>query len=221
MPNDPNLPAPDFAQFRTDYEHRSLLEHEVNADPLRQFLAWLNDAIAVKCRQPNAMTLATCTRDGMPSARIMLLKGLDEDGFVFYSNYASAKGKTLAANPRAALLFFWPELERQVRVEGDVSRIPAAESDAYFQSRPPEAKLGTLASPQSRPVASRQTLEQNFEELHKRFPDAKVERPANWGGYRLNPWRFEFWQGRLYRLHDRIEYQREGVKRWIIRRLAP
>lgn len=221
MPNENDPVVPDVVKLRLDYQQRALLEHEVDADPFRQFLCWLNDAIAVKAYEPSAMILATCTRDGMPSARVMLLKAVDEDGFVFYSNYASAKGKTLESNSRAALLFFWPELERQVRVEGEVARLPAAESDAYFQSRPLVARLGVLASQQSQVVDSRHILERRLEELRKLYPDGNVQRPPNWGGYRLKPWRMEFWQGRPDRLHDRLEYQREGVARWIIRRLAP
>ncbi|MDB5173972.1 MAG: pyridoxamine-phosphate oxidase [Phycisphaerales bacterium] len=217
----PFIPAPDFARLRIEYRQRSLTESDVDPDPVRQFLAWLNEAVAAKANEPNAFTLATSTRDGIPSARVVLLKGMSDAGFVFFTNYLSRKGEELDANPHAAMAFWWPELERQVRVEGEVARTSAAESDAYFNSRPPDARVGSAASPQSRPVASREELEELERALWKAYPRGEVPRPAHWGGYRLNPRRLEFWQGRPGRLHDRIEYVRDEHSGWVRRRLAP
>ncbi len=198
-----------------------LLESTVNPDPVEQFRTWLAAAEAAGFINPEAMTLATATPDGRPSARMVLLKGVDERGFVFFTNYESRKAAELDANPRAALVFYWPALERQVRVEGRVERTTAAESDAYFRSRPWGSRLGALASPQSRVIPGRDVLERRMEELLRQYPDHDIPRPAHWGGYRLIPVLFEFWQGQPNRLHDRLCYERHDDGSWDIRRLAP
>lgn len=212
---------PDLSRLRMEYQQRSLSDADVDPDPLRQFVAWFQEALMAKAHEPNAMTLATSTADGVPSARIVLLKGVDQETFVFFTNYLSRKGRELDQNPRAALVFYWPELERQVRVEGDVVRTSAAESDAYFASRPPASRIGSAASDQSQPIASRDVLEARVKELRAQFPTGDIPRPPEWGGYRLRPRRLEFWQGRPSRLHDRIEYRREDSSKWAVRRLAP
>ncbi|HEY3039749.1 MAG TPA: pyridoxamine 5'-phosphate oxidase [Pyrinomonadaceae bacterium] len=196
-------------------------EKTVDRDPLRLFQRWFDDAIASGSRLPESMTLATATEDGRPSARVVLLKQVDHDGFVFYTNYRSAKAKELENNPQAALVFYWVGLDRQVRVEGAVERVSAEESDDYFKTRPRESQLGALASPQSEVIESREVLEKNFRELDKLYEDRPVDRPANWGGYRLKPDRIEFWQNRPGRLHDRILYERQADDSWTIKRLAP
>lgn len=221
MSDDPTPAALDLARLRTDYRQRSLSEPEADPDPLRQFAAWFNECLAAKATEPNAMTLATCGADGAPSARIVLLKGLEGGAFVFYTNYLSQKSRDLEQNPRAALVFWWPELERQVRVEGDVSKTSDAEADAYFYSRPRDSQIGSAASPQSQVIASRKVLEDRMRELESSYPAGNVPRPPHWGGYRLSPRRLEFWQGRPSRVHDRIEYVRQADSRWQIRRLAP
>jgi len=194
-------------------------ESALARDPVAQFASWLADAVRAGVALPNAMTLATATASGRPSARAVLLKGFDERGFVFYTNYDSRKGRELADNPRAMLLFCWEELERQVRIEGAVERTGAAESDAYFASRPLGARLSAIVSPQSDPVASRGDLEAKLAAAAKRLaPDPK--RPEHWGGYRVVPEGFEFWQGRPDRLHDRLRYRRAG-EGWVVDRLAP
>lgn len=210
----------DFMRFRIEYSQKSLSESDVDADPVRQFRKWFDEAVAAKAHEPNVMTLATASPDGVPSARIVLLKDIDERGFSFYTNYQSRKGRELESNPRAALVFYWPELERQVRVDGTVERTSAEESDAYFARRPGLSRIGAVASPQSQVVPDRKFLEDRFAELEQRHPDGNVPRPAHWGGYRVVPARLEFWQGRPSRLHDRIEYVKEGA-RWTARRVAP
>ena len=213
--------VPEFALMRVEYMLKSLDEKEVDPDPIRQFLAWLNEAIKVGANEPNAMTLATATRDGIPSARIVLLKGVDDRGLSFFTNYNSRKGHELAENPQAALLFFWHELERQVRFEGTIERTSAQESAEYFASRPVDAQVGSAASPQSEPIASREVLEMRQRELREKYPDGPIPCPPHWGGYRLRPNRMELWQGRASRVHDRIEYLRDEKGAWKCGRLAP
>jgi pyridoxamine 5'-phosphate oxidase len=196
-------------------------EQTIARDPIAQFRMWLDDAMAAGIHLAEAMTLATATKDGKPSARMVLLKQADARGFVFFTNYNSAKASDLDANPFAALVFYWPQLERQVRIEGTVSRVSPAESDEYFQTRPRDSQIGALASPQSEVIFNREVLEQRFRELDEHYRDRPIERPANWGGYRLEPARIEFWKGRSGRLHDRILYEREADGSWTIVRLAP
>jgi pyridoxamine 5'-phosphate oxidase len=196
-------------------------ERTIEHDPLKLFQSWLDDAMAAGIHLAEAMTLATATPSGKPSARLVLLKQADDEGFVFYTNYKSMKARELDANPQAALVFYWPQLERQVRVEGTVERTSAAESDAYFTTRPRESQIGALASPQSEVVASREILQQKVDELEKLYEGRDVERPAHWGGYRLRAERIEFWKGRPGRLHDRILYERQTDGNWSIKRLAP
>jgi pyridoxamine 5'-phosphate oxidase len=195
-------------------------EKSIDPDPIKQFQAWLNDAIAAKLPLPEAMTLATATPDGKPSARMILLKQVDADGFVFFTNYRSAKAEQLDANPYAAMVFYWAVLDRQVRVEGSVVRISAQESRDYFKTRPRESQIGAWASAQSTVIPGRDVLEQRAKELEALYCDREVDCPEHWGGYRLKPERIEFWKSRVGRLHDRILYQRSGDG-WTITRLAP
>jgi len=209
-------------QWRRDYEAESPLStEEMAADPIEQFTAWFNEAAEADFIEPNAMTLATCGADGRPSARIVLLKEYDRQGFVFYTSYASAKAAELHDNPRAELLFFWDKLNKSVRINGSVVKVPAETSDAYFATRPIKSQLGAWASHQSQPIDSRDTLRQRFEEALERFGEGDVPRPDDWGGYRVVPERFEFWQGQRSRLHDRIEYTKTRDGDWRIRRLSP
>jgi pyridoxamine 5'-phosphate oxidase len=213
-----------IAHLRTDYKRATLDESQVDADPYRQFARWFDEALKAKIPEANAMTLATAGPDGRPAARIVLLKSFDPRGFVFFTNYASRKGHELAAHPQAALLFYWVELERQVRIEGIVGTVDAAESDEYFASRPRPSQLGAWASPQSQTVADRAALEARFAEVEARYKKASdaVPRPPQWGGYRLAPETLEFWQGRRSRMHDRIRYRRNVESGgWTIDRLAP
>jgi pyridoxamine 5'-phosphate oxidase len=208
-----------IADLRREYSLAGLREKELDSDPFRQFEVWFREAMEAHVYETNAMTLATATKTGRPSARIVLLKGVDDRGFVFYTNYASRKGGELEANPRAALLFHWPELGRQVRAEGPVERVTREESESYARSRAPGSRLSALASPQSRPVPSREWLEERVAEL-AREPDA----PAvgdEWGGYRLAPDAWEFWQHRPDRLHDRFRYLPAEPGGWLIERLGP
>ena len=196
-------------------------ERLIDPDPVKQFQQWFDDAINAKLPLPEAMSLATVTSDGKPTSRMVLLKGVDLNGFVFYTNYRSTKAKELDANPNAALVFFWPQLERQVRVEGPVTRTSAAESREYFATRPRGSQIGAWASPQSEVIATRTELEKRKAEFEERYRDREVEWPEHWGGYRLKPDRIEFWKGRPDRLHDRILYAREADGTWSIKRLAP
>ncbi|HTG95508.1 MAG TPA: pyridoxamine 5'-phosphate oxidase [Pyrinomonadaceae bacterium] len=195
-------------------------EQTIDREPINQFKRWFEDAVASGMKLPEAMTLATATRDGKPSARVVLLKGVDSDGFVFYTNYRSAKARDLEANPHAALVFYWSQFDRQVRVEGTVERVSTEESRAYFKTRPRESQIGAWASPQSNVIENREVLEARVAELEQLYGDGELECPEHWGGYRVKPTRIEFWKGRLGRLHDRIVYERDGTH-WNINRLAP
>ena len=208
-----------IADIRKDYALRRLEESDADADPLRQFRQWLDEAIRAEVPEPTAMTLATADAAGRPSARVVLLKGVDERGFVFFTNYQSRKGIELATRPHAALVFFWKELERQVRIEGDIEKVSVADNDAYYRSRPLGSRIGAWASPQSQPIESREWLEARVREAEAKHGE-NPQRPSHWGGYRLVPDALEFWQGRQSRLHDRIAYKRQASV-WARTRLAP
>jgi pyridoxamine 5'-phosphate oxidase len=209
-----------LAHLRREYARARLDEREVARDPLVQFQHWFDDARRAKLPEPNAMTLATATPDGVPSARVVLLKAADERGFTFFTDYRSRKGQELEANPRAALVFYWGELERQVRITGTVSRLPREESEAYFRTRPRESRLGAWSSHQSTAIPDRATLEARFRNASARYPGDDVPTPPYWGGFVLRPDALEFWQGREGRLHDRVCYRREADG-WRIERLSP
>lgn len=210
-----------IADIRKDYMLHSLNETDVAANPIDQFTTWWDDAVRSEIEEVNAMTLATVTAEGFPSARIVLLKGYTEEGFVFFTNYQSHKGQELAQNPRASLVFFWKALERQVRIEGLTEKISAADSEAYFQSRPVGSRIGAWASPQSTVIPNREVIENNVFELEKKYGSGPVPRPEHWGGYIVKPVSIEFWQGRSSRLHDRILYTAQKDLKWKIERLAP
>jgi pyridoxamine 5'-phosphate oxidase len=209
-----------IADLRKEYSRAILSESSVSADPVGQFAKWFDEAVAANIPEPNAMSVATVGADGRPSSRILLIKQFDANGFTWFTNYDSRKGHDLLQNPHAALLFHWVELERQVRIEGTVERVPEAESEAYFHSRPIKSRIGAVASQQSEPVADRDVLEARFEQVAKQYGE-HPPRPANWGGYRLRPERMEFWQGRRSRLHDRIVYTRRADGGWDCGRLQP
>lgn len=209
-----------IADIRTDYRREALSESDVDADPMAQFHRWFEEAITAEVNEPNAMSLATATPDAYPSVRVVLLKAADARGFVFYTDYRSRKGQELADNPHAALCFFWPELERQVRIAGAVQRVSRAESDEYFQSRPLPSRIGAWTSRQSEPLESREVLESELATNEARFGEGPVPLPDHWGGFRVVPEEIEFWQGRPSRLHDRIQFRKQaGV--WQRRRLSP
>lgn len=211
--------------LRQDYRAASLDISDVETEPFKQFAKWFSEALEVSTDEPNAMTLATVSAEGKPSARVVLLKGFDNQGFVFYTNYSSKKGQDLLQNPNAALCFWWYALERQVRIEGIIEKVTKEESEAYFQSRPRGSQIGAMASPQSQVVIDRIALEQKYAELAQQYGDTEggqpIPKPEFWGGYRLRPQMIEFWQGRRSRLHDRIRYVLTENKAWRIERVAP
>lgn len=209
-----------LADIRNDYTLKSLEISDVSIDPIRQFKLWMEEAIDAEALEVNAMCLSTLGLDGFPNGRIVLLKELDH-GFVFFTNYESEKGIELQANPKASLTFLWAEIERQVRIIGEVSKISEQESDAYFFSRPYGSQIGAWASPQSKVISGREVIEENQHALEEKFTPSTMVRPPHWGGYRLIPHRMEFWQGRPSRLHDRISYTKESSGDWKIVRLAP
>ncbi|MBP5972707.1 pyridoxamine 5'-phosphate oxidase [Brasilonema sp. CT11] len=210
-----------IADLRKDYTLQSLSEKDVNSNPFIQFRQWFDQALAAQLPEPNAMTVATATLNGQPSARIVLLKGFDQRGFIFYTNYNSHKGQELAENPQASLVFWWAELERQVRICGSVEKVSEKESDEYFYSRPLNSRLGAWASEQSQVIKSREVLEQRMQELQIQYQNQDVKRPQHWGGLRVIPTEIEFWQGRSNRLHDRLLYTRLDDGSWKIQRLSP
>ena len=210
-----------LAQMRKEYSQRGLSESEADPNPIQQFRLWLEVALNANLTEPNAMTLATVGADGRPSARMVLLKGVEDAGFVFYTNYASRKGQELAQQPWAALVIYWADLERQVRVEGHVEFLAAEASDAYFHSRPRGSQFGAAVSDQSQVIPGRELLEARLRALEAQYADQAIPRPAHWGGYRVIPKRIEFWQGRPNRLHDRLCYQRREDGGWQIERLSP
>lgn len=209
-----------IADLRKEYSRASLSEEDVHPDPIEQFSKWFGEAIAAQVPEANAMSVSTVGANGRPSSRILLIKDFDQRGFTFFTNYESRKGIELLDNQYAALLFYWIELERQVRIEGRVERISAAENDTYFQSRPLKSRLGAIASSQSRPIDSRATLENRLAQVEQQYGEHPV-RPAHWGGYRLVPDYLEFWQGRPSRFHDRIAYTRQPDGNWQRQRLQP
>jgi pyridoxamine 5'-phosphate oxidase len=210
-----------IADLRKDYTLENLNEEEIDKNPFIQFKVWFNQSVAAQLPEPNAMTLATCTPDGKPSARMVLLKDIDERGFVLFTNYKSQKGQEISVNPHAALVFWWAELERQVRIVGTVEKISSAQSDSYFEVRPPFSRLGAWASNQSEVIYSRDVLEAQLIELQRQYENQEVPRPPHWGGFRVIPQEIEFWQGRSSRLHDRLRYTLVDNGSWKIERLSP
>jgi len=211
----------DLATIRKDYRLQSLSEEDVDTNPIKQFEKWFQQALASGIEEPNAMTLATSTTDGKPSARIVLLKGIKDNGFVFFTNYESKKGKQLHDNPFAGIVFFWKELERQVTIQGEIKKVGEEESDEYFASRPLESRIGAWSSPQSQVIENREVLEKNVAYYSDKYQSQNIPRPSHWGGYILMPTLIEFWQGGAGRLHDRLQYSIDATNSWIIKRLAP
>jgi pyridoxamine 5'-phosphate oxidase len=210
-----------MTKLRREYTDAGLNEQDLDTNPFNQFEQWFQEAIDAKIDLPDAMTLATATKDGIPSARIVLLRGHDERGFVFYTDYESQKGKELAENPNAALVFYWRELDRQVRITGQVSKVSRENSHNYFQSRPVDSRLAALASKQSAVIPDRAVLEERFKQLAAQYQDKEIPLPSDWGGYRLSPNMIEFWSGRPSRLHDRLRYTRQPDDSWRIERISP
>jgi pyridoxamine 5'-phosphate oxidase len=210
-----------IADIRKNYSQKTLSENDVDIDPVKQFDRWWKEAVASEIDEVNAMTLATASADGFPSARIVLLKDLSVDGFSFFTNYNSFKGQQLSENPKACLVFFWKELERQVRITGLIEKLSEDKSNEYFQSRPEGSRIGAIASPQSQVIPGRIWLDEHYQKLEQELKNATMQRPAHWGGYLLKPVIIEFWQGRPSRLHDRIQYTLEENGSWKIERLAP
>ena len=211
-----------IASLRKDYKLQPLNIEDVSASPITQFAKWFEEALKADINEPNAMTVATASKNGIPSARILLLKGFDKKGFVFYTNYNGKKGKELMEHPNAAIVFCWLPLERQIRIEGSVEQVSAKMSTQYFQSRPKGSQIGAWASPQSTIIDERRILEENVKDLQVKYKNKEVlPRPKHWGGYRVKPHLIEFWQGRSSRLHDRIQYQKQKNGKWTIDRLAP
>lgn len=211
----------DLEALRREYVFGSLNEKDLDVDPFRQFDTWFRNAVDAGIELADVMTVATASREGVPSARMVVLRGVDERGFVFYTDYRSAKSRDLEENPRAALVFYWRELGRQVRITGAVQKVSAEESARYFHSRPLESRLAALASIQSEVIPDRKVLEEQYETLKSEYPSGDVPHPDNWGGFRVSPDEFEFWQGRELRLHDRIRYKRDGDDAWVTERLSP
>ena len=213
--------AAKIADIRKSYSKKKLSESKANPDPLKQFAKWWKQAMRSKMEEANAMTLATASPDGLPSARIVLLKDFGEKGFTFFTNYSSFKGQQLSENPKACLVFFWKELERQIRITGMVEKISEEDSNDYFQSRPADSQVGAMVSPQSQVIESREWLDKKFEQVKKDAGTNQIQRPSNWGGYLVKPLIIEFWQGRPGRLHDRLRYTLQQNGDWKIERLAP
>ncbi|MES2689522.1 MAG: pyridoxamine 5'-phosphate oxidase [Bacteroidota bacterium] len=215
-----SLTNEEITMLRVDYTLKEFDEKDVADNPIEQFRTWFTEAVDAHVNEPNAMTLATVKKNNTPSARIVLLKGFSDKGFTFFTNYDSHKGEQISANPNVALVFCWLELQRQVRIEGVISKISEKESDAYFHSRPLGSQIGAIASPQSRIIISREVLEKEYKVLEKKLEHTQIQRPANWGGYVVKPKLVEFWQGRTSRLHDRLEFKL-NEDTWVRNRLAP
>jgi pyridoxamine 5'-phosphate oxidase len=210
-----------IADIRKSYSQKKLMESKANPDPLKQFTTWWKQALKSKLEEVNAMTLATASSDGVPAARIVLLKDFGKSGFTFFTNYNSGKGRQLSENPKACLVFFWKELERQIRITGIVEKISEEDSTTYFNSRPFDSQIGSRVSPQSQVIESREWLDNKFKQLKKDTASKSIQRPANWGGYLVKPQMIEFWQGRPGRLHDRLLYTLQDKGHWKMERLAP